>query len=189
VGGVPDDESDEQWSGEANDPEDPAVAHDDIMKRLLDYQRSLRGDEEPEELAEAVATAEVEPEPDATFEAEDEPASGVVDLSTTGQGTPAPAETEPAMEPVAETGPSDDLRPIAEPMVAAEPAPPVTDPLAESRADLEEHVRRLEERLERLGGKVVALRQSFQEMAIAADERLAAMKDEIDEARPDPEEG
>jgi hypothetical protein len=40
-----------------------------------------------------------------------------------------------------------------------------------------------------LGGKVVALRRSFQDMAVAADERLAAMKDDIDEVRPDPDEG
>jgi predicted nucleic acid-binding Zn-ribbon protein len=73
-------------------------------------------------------------------------------------------------------------------MSADEPASEAVDVLAASRADLEDRVHRLEERLGGLSGKVAALRQSFQEMAIAADERLAAMKEEIDEVRSDTDE-
>jgi hypothetical protein len=37
-----------------------------------------------------------------------------------------------------------------------------------------------------LGAKLGDLRQSFQDLAIAADERLAAMEEEIAQARRDP---
>jgi hypothetical protein len=187
VGGVPDDETDEQWSAEATDPEDPSVAHDDIMKRLLDYQRTLRGDEELAEFPEVGETAEVAAEPEGAPATDDEPVAPVVDQSATD--LLAPTEVESESVPGAADEPSLDFQPVSEPMVAAEPPPTALDPLAGSRADLEERVRRLEERLGRLGAKVVALRTSFQDMAIAADERLAAMKEEIDEDRSDPDEG
>jgi hypothetical protein len=188
---VPDDESDEQWPGEATDPEDPSVAHDDIMKRLLDYQRSLRGDEE-EELAEPAAEVaeadEVASEPEAAPPTFVEPVGSELDLAG-AQSAAVPtldvelalgldAEPEPAVEPPA----------ALDPVAGSDPAPPVLDPLAGSRTELEARVQRLEERLERLGARVVSLRRSFQEMAIAADDDLAAMKDEIDESRSDPDE-
>jgi hypothetical protein len=189
VGGVPDDETDEQWSGEATDPDDPSVAHDDIMKRLLDYQRSLRGDEELAEFPEVGGTSEVASEPEVAPPTHEEPVVPVVDLSATDSETVAPTEAEWESAPRAEPEPSLDLPSVSEPTVATEPAPMALDPLAGSRADLEARVQRLEERLARLGAKVVALRTSFQDMAIAADERLAAMKEEIDEDRSDPDEG
>jgi hypothetical protein len=195
VGGVPDDESDEQWSGEVTDPEDPTVAHDDIMKRLLDYQRSLRGDEEAAELPEDDAGAEVVSEPEAVesesevaFSTEGEPVGQVVDLSVPEPATTRSTDVGSSQQLGAEPEPSLDVEPAPEPTSAAAPASEAVDPLAAPRADLEAHARRLEERLVRLSGKVAALRQSFQEMAIAADERLAAMKEEIDEVRPDTDE-
>jgi hypothetical protein len=188
VGGVPDDETDEQWSGEATDPEDPSVAHDDIMKRLLDYQRTLRGDEELADLPEVGETAEVPAEPEGV-PAPDEPVAEFVDPAATDQETAATTVTESESAPVAAPEPSLDLPSVSESTVVTEPAPTGLDPLAGSHADLEARVQRLEERLAGLGAKVVSLRTSFQDMAIAADERLAAMKEEIDEDRSDPDEG
>ncbi|HEX6331421.1 MAG TPA: hypothetical protein VF129_09085 [Actinomycetota bacterium] len=49
--------------------------------------------------------------------------------------------------------------------------------------ELKERLAGLEARLDRLGTKLGDLRQSFQDLAIAADERLASIEDEIAEAR------
>jgi hypothetical protein len=188
---VPDDESDEQWSGEATDPEDPTVAHDDIMKRLLDYQRSLRGDEEepleiPDPAPEVAEVNEVAPEPEAVPPSLDEPVGQEFDFPGAQSAAVPSLDVEPA--PETEPEPAVELPAVLEPVAGVDPAPPALGPLAGSREELEARVHRLEERLERLGARVVSLRRSFQEMAIAADDDLAAMKDEIDESRPDPDE-
>jgi hypothetical protein len=158
-------EEDPTALGEVPVPEgDDAAPHDDIMKRLLDYQRSLRGGASPEEAAEAAARAWI--------------------------AEPAPEPyAEPAPEPYAEPAPErDELTDL----VAGAGVPEV---LAEGNATQEEsdataqdlHVRltALEARLDRLGPKVADLRQSFQDLAIAADERLASIENEIAEARRD----
>jgi predicted nucleic acid-binding Zn-ribbon protein len=72
---------------------------------------------------------------------------------------------------------------VAEPAIEA-----VFETSAESRAELAARVQELEKRLELLGSRVGALRRSFQDMAIAADERLAAMEDEIEQVRSERDE-
>jgi hypothetical protein len=185
---MPEDESDERWPDEATEAEDPSAAHDDIMKRLLNYQRSLREGASPAEAAEAAEVAqslEVEPELDGPAAPSD-----LLDLSVSEPETQvevAGPEPEPAHAPEPEPAPEPTPEPAAEPV--AEPAiEAVFETSAESRAELAARVQELEKRLELLGSRVGALRRSFQDMAIAADERLAAMEDEIEQVRSERDE-
>lgn len=174
---MPEDESDERWTNDEPAPEEPTAAHDDIMKRLLDYQRSLREGASPEEAAEAIrgGTAErrepgettvtteelveleaEEPEPEPEAEPPSSGPEGAVELQ------PEPTELEP--EPT-------ELEP--------EPSPPSV--VLESQ--LQARLSALEGKLDLIGSKIVEVRRSFQDLAIAADERLAALEDELDRVR------
>jgi hypothetical protein len=202
---MPDDTPDEGWSGD--EPEaDPtsSVPHDDIMKRLLDYQRSLREGASPEEAAEVItgraeatpaetvtATADlldleepavaIAPEPEHEQEPEPQPSAEVAQVELAG--------SEPAEPSAAEPGPAEaTLVTILEPSAGREGAPPTAPsgaepPRSASRVEVEARLAKLEGSLDRLGSKLAALRQSFQEMAVAADERLATLEDELAEAR------
>jgi hypothetical protein len=167
---VPDDVPDEGWTAEDSESAAPEVAHDDIMKRLLDYQRSLREGASPTEAAEAAwqpsappdeVSAQVEPSPEPEPERRAE-----LEVEA-----PAPREPEP---------------PAAAPglVTILEPLPPVSDV---TRADLEERLASVEERLSRLRSRLAELRQSFQDMAIDADERLAQIEEELGHVRRDHE--
>jgi hypothetical protein len=202
------DEPEEGWTDVPADSDEPTVAHDDIMKRLIDYQRTLREGASPEEAAEAARSAFTDPRPpeapttvselvDVTAETE-ERADVEVQIEpepATAEAEPEPptAEAEPASEPL-DTGWEDVVPPQAEPewSPTAEAPGYVTIPEspAETRQeaadpvpDLRAEVGSLEERLDRLVAKIGELRSSFQDMAIAADERLAAMEREIGDLR------
>lgn len=179
------------------------IAHDDIMRRLLEYQRQLREGVPPSEAAKAVAESDpsaLRAEP--SREAATATAEPVVDLTRaeaeleaeTGQaereeaeapearathGGISPAETEPAsgVEPSAEAPLGSELAPS----VWAEPssvrAPSAADPALAAR------VERLEQALEQIATQVSDLRQRFQDLAIAADERLAELERTLARAR------
>ena len=168
---MPEDQSDERWPEEVTATEDPSAAHDGIMKRLLNYQRSLREGASPAEAAEAAEVAEIEETAEIEEVEETAEAEQVVEVKPTPEGPTEEQRDLSAAEPGSEA--TADV--VPEPVLEASEAG--------SKAELEERVQRLEERLERLGSKVGALRQSFQDMAIAADERLAAMEDEIGQVR------
>jgi hypothetical protein len=184
---VADDVPDEGWTtDEEPDSEAASVPHDDIMKRLLDYQRTLREGASPEEAAEAVRVeappteAPLEPAP----EVSEEPA---IEADISEAVAAAPPAAEPAVEEhpeeEPETGGSLDRH---EPeLTVAERSPGDTVAEGGPKAGLEARIARLEGKLEDLGSRVGELRQSFQDMAIAADERLAAMEQEIGEAQRD----
>ena len=193
---MPDDVPDDDWAAdEGSEAEDPASAHDDIMQRLLNYQRSLREGAAPDEAAEAAGP--MPPEPPTESPASP---SGLVDLSSPVPAVEVEAESEIEPEDVGTAIPVvGGVRPgTAVERSEVEPdlstSPVVTEPslvmipetsrrtapaTGASRADLEERLTSLEGRLERLGSKLGDLRRSFQDMAIAADERLAAMEEEV----------
>ncbi len=211
---MPDDVPDDGWNDPEPEAEAPEVGHDDIMKRLVDYQRSLREGASPTEAVETLFTERLQTESptttgelvdlssaDPTFEVESlpEPADEIEpEPAGPSPSEPVPAtlgeEPEPEMaasreEPEPETTEVAHEREPAieeEPDVGPEPVPGyVTIPAnvgglpAETRTELEERLTALEDRLQRLGSKVGELRRNFQDMAIAADERLASMEDEI----------
>jgi hypothetical protein len=233
------------------EPHGPAVAHDDIMKRLLDYQRQMREGEEPEA---SHASFDDPPRPATDFL--EAPLGGThVDSETferavtsSDEGIDAPsfdAGARPADEPShAETEglghwsdeeleqpPSARAAEAREPDVAATPEveaapqpheespPPARRGFFRSRgsrreeadvpsleaatnladvpdfedvapaltgsvaAELEARIAGFERTLQRLHGQVSELRQAFADMAVAADERLGALEDEIAKAR------
>ena len=227
----------------ADDEADPDIVHDDIVKRLLDYQRQLR-EGAPEEIAAAATTTLTAESPadeliDLTaVEADDASDTVTLDEPATAAATsPETATSDPTaaaatgMEVTGETptGADDDasaevivLRPeapaandVAEDTEAmttvdasadedlatamlevAEAEPPTpsatTDdatreaPTAETEApapeatidaDAAERIARYERSLEDLADRFATLRSSFQDMAIAADERLAEIEE------------
>jgi hypothetical protein len=211
---LPDDAPEDHWPEDDASTEPPSVPHDDIMKRLLDYQRSLREGASPEEAAPHAQSVSTEDEAST-------PANGVVDLSTTEPEieieeprgadvglvteSEAPPEVEAPPEPVEPPELFTPVEPVdeagvREPPAAIEPPRPFEPPglpdaverepirpgPPEGRAELEARVAALEERLGRLATKLSDLRQSFQDMAVAADERLAAMQDELGRVREEP---
>lgn len=200
-----DDVPDEGWTtDEEPGSEASSVPHDDIMKRLLDYQRTLREGASPEEAAETVRSAVIaEPAVEPSIEpAEAEPEP--IDEEEAGEQD-APGEPEPEEPSVGAQVEAPEAAAVAGVLAATEPVEPAEP--AESDVPVEEDVRAetsrltpaapgvgsglesrvatLEGKLEDLGTRLAELRQSFQDMAIAADERLAAMEAEIDEVQGD----
>ena len=211
---MPDDVPEPEVSLSDEDPPTEAAetAHDDIMKRLLDYQRSLREGASPEEAAEAMKRGIADP---SLLEASSAAESLAELLSTEvapdeipepqGETEPEPRsrprrspQTEDAVEMAAEEPEIEAAVEAFEP-VAREPArdgaggvrsrqrrsPCSSRPRSRrparttwwcatgSRSVLEARVGSLEGKLDDLGAKIAELRRNFQDMAIAADERLA----------------
>jgi hypothetical protein len=157
---MPDDVRTEDAEAEAT----PSVAHDDIVKRLLDYQRRLRD-------LEAGVPA---PAPSGV-PAEDAPGpSGEAAVSDTTPDAPTLVDLT-AAEADAETTTSDaDLHGSAS-------VPDMSANAAQERAAI--RVEELELALERLSSRFATLRSSFQELVLAADEQLATIEDLLREAR------
>jgi hypothetical protein len=197
--GVSDDVPDEAWTtDEEPGSEASSVPHDDIMKRLLDYQRTLREGASPEEAAETVRSAviaepavepsiepaEAEPEPIDEEEAGEQDAPGEPEPEEPSVGAQVEAPEAAAVAGVlAATEPVESDTPVDEELPAETQRPTTAAPGVGS--GLESRVATLEGKLEDLGTRLAELRQSFQDMAIAADERLAAMEAEIDEVQGD----
>ncbi len=208
----------------------PPVAHDDIMRRLLEYQRRLREGMSPSEAAAAVAEgipdapaggtesqgvaateettvvdltkaeAELEARTEAASEPQTEPGEArteAAEPSAIGDRSeaatfPTPAEpSTPAEAPVAEAPPAPPEAapptpsPEQEPQIPAWATPPssvwATPPSSvwatpSPAPDLVARVERLERALEEVATKVSDLRQRFQDLAVAADERLAELE-------------
>jgi hypothetical protein len=174
-------------------PEDPEAGHDDIMKRLVDYQRQLRQGVEPTEAA-AVAWHREPREPGQTEPPStppDEP--NVVDVSSPEPEIQAEAEVEPAEHEVE----TDDRAPdrveiLTTDEAEASPARPWQSPPASgretTRTEVSARIAQLESTLDRLSKLLGDLRENFQGMAVTADERLAAIEAEIERNRDRPED-
>jgi chemotaxis protein histidine kinase CheA len=231
---MPEDRTTQTGSASASDGEQaaPPIAHEDIMQRLLEYQRKLREGLSPQEAARAVAESVAGEGAPSTEQAEQgiephaEPVitatqpEPVVDLTAAeaeleqrasqeaqltasededrAQQEAEPAEAEaPAQAAVAAEAPVEAPPPEPAPEAAAEPAAepaiaPASPGQAEAAApasgsvwavpapspdpELAARVERLERTLASVSQQVSELRQRFQDMAIAADERLAELE-------------
>jgi hypothetical protein len=154
---TPDDEQDELTP----------VAHDDIMKRLLDYQRLLREESPPETHA--------------------GPSRTMVDYSAMeAQALTATATAEEIVDltEVEESEADIEIVEVADLPEIATVEPPQTE-LSTSTAegDLTERVEQLEASLDRIARMLAAVRSDFQDLAIRADERIAEIEDALAAAR------
>jgi hypothetical protein len=152
-------------------PQQPAEAsHDDIMKRLIDYQRRQQGGATKEEAASSVwavpasapQTAEAAPTPPAPVEVQ-----------------PAPSEVQLAPAEVHVVPPEVDQITAEVHPAPSEVPPPESHPATDADARIE----RLQSAFDRLGSQIGEMRQAFQDMAIAADERLTEIESEIARVR------
>ena len=183
------------------------IAHDDIMRRLLEYQRQLREGVPPAEAARAVAESDpaargmgsvgqgITPTTEEVVvdltqaEAELERRSEAVpiDVEEPARGsevrmeepTPGVAERERAATPVGTPPEADPSQPRPTETASGSSvwAIPVRD------QGLGDRVARLERTLDEIARQVSDLRQRFQDMAIAADERLAELERVLSRAR------
>jgi hypothetical protein len=168
--------------GEQEDPS--TIHHDDIVKRLLEYQRRLREGASP---AEAARLAAPEP-PLIDYAALDEQQAvateEVVDLRAAE--AEATAEAEAGAEIAVGTGPvaADGVVTIPEARETGQPdllqAPEAEAPAVEG--DLAERIIALERTLSDLAKDLRELRTQSQDYALVVDDRLAAIQAKLDEA-------
>jgi hypothetical protein len=198
------------YPDEPQAPDDPEAGHDDIMKRLVDYQRQLRQGVEPTEAA-AVAWHREPREPEQSEQTEqpaqvekpepleqpeqpvtlwEEPA--VVDVSSPDPEVQSDADvqSEERDEGQSFDQPSDRVEILTSEQVEASPARPWERVAASgpdtSRTEVSDRIAQLEGTLDRLSQLLGDLRENFQGMAVTADERLAAIEAEIERNRERP---
>ncbi len=187
-------------------PEDPEAGHDDIMKRLVDYQKQLREGVEPTEAA-AVAWHREPRDPGQTEQPEqpalpaqpaepEEPVSSwrepdFVDVSSPEPEVQTEAEVPSERRDESFDQPSSDrVEILTSEEAEATPArpwehPPASDPET-SKTGATDRLAQLEGTLDRLSTLLGDLRENFQGMAVTADERLAAIEAEIERNRERP---
>lgn len=139
--------------------EAPQIVHDDIVRRLLQYQAQLR---------EGIKAGE----PELTA-----PAASLDLIDDSALETPAAAQIEEvvdiaAVESATETGP---VVTIPEPRGAAAEAP-----LPGAREDLDARVTRLESAITQIASSLADLRIQAQDGAMLIDDRLAEVLEKLD---------
>ena len=145
----------------------PPLVHDDIMQRLMDYQRRLREGLTPEQAAKSNGTL--------VDQAAPEPPAAIMTRANTVEVVDLAAVEDPVEEPV-------EVIEGVEVIHAADgSAPPSADPAA----DLTARLARLEDTLSSVAKSIGDLRERFQNMAIAADERLGVIESIISSAKDD----
>jgi len=176
------------------------VAHDDIMKRLLDYQRRFR-EENPSEpshplvdysameaqAALATATEEIV---DLTEieESEDEiEVIEVVEVVEVDEADVPPEAAKSAQAEAMHERDAEDTAPMSAETPASKAAEPVVTKAEESppaaEGNLAERVEQLEASLDEIAMMLAAVRSDFQDLAIRADERIAEIEDALASAR------
>jgi hypothetical protein len=145
----------------------PPLVHDDIMQRLMDYQRRLREGLTPEQAAKSNGTL--------VDHAAPEPPAGMATRATSVEVVDLAAVEDPVEEPI------EVIEGVEVVHAADESDPPSTD-LA---ADLAARLARLEDMLSSVATSIGELREQFQNMAIAADERLGVIESMISSAKDD----
>lgn len=183
----------EGWVSGASEQGVPPIAYDDVMRRLLEYQRHLREGLSPREAAQAVASAGGSPsEPEPAVEpvvtaTEHEllvdltEAEAELEARTVEEAVMAEAEAAKEDE-VGERGPEVGGGAATEEVAIAAGAPART-PNPTPDAALTARVEQLERTLAAVSQQVSELRQRFQDMAIAADEHLAELERTLSRAR------
>jgi hypothetical protein len=183
--------------------EDPEAGHDDIMKRLVDYQRQLRQGVEPTEAA-AVAwhreprdPVQSEP-PSIPTEAPEQPNMPAEEPEVVDVSSPEPEETETEVEPAEQDQvqphhqPPERVEILTEAEAQQSPAQPWQSAPASggenTRTEISARIAQLESSLDRLSKLLGDLRENFQGMAVSADERLAAIEAEIERNRDRPDD-
>lgn len=136
----------------------PPLVHDDIMHRLLDYQRQLREGVTPEQAAEHVSSPVL------------------VDYSAL-DAPPATERTDPVH--VIDLDAVDEI--VEPPSITSEPMP-VPAAASDASGDLALRLAKLEDSLTNIATSIGELREQFTNMAIAADERLAAIESMLTDA-------
>jgi hypothetical protein len=156
------------------------VVHDDIMKRLLDYQRSLR------EGAEAEPAETARPMVDySAIEAQAAAATATEEIVDLTEIEDAQSEIEVIeVVDVEEEITTPEIAKIAEPEPEpdefdAPEAAPIEAEAARAGADLAERVDELEASVDKIAPMLAAVRSDFQDLAIRADERIAEIEDEL----------
>jgi hypothetical protein len=155
----------------------PPLVHDDIMHRLLDYQRQLREGVTPEQAAERAASpvlVDYSALDAPTVVTEQTETIEVLDLDAVDEVVDEAAE-EPAND-VPETWSDASFPSGASP---TQPMPAAAD----ASGDLALRLAKLEDTLESIATSIGELREQFQNMAIAADERLAGIEAMLADAR------
>ena len=183
----------------------PPIVHDDIMQRLLDYQRQLREGLTPEQGAAPNAppilvdhaalgspapigtqTETVEVVDLAAVEATIEEPLEVIEVALVVDA----ADAAPSETIVAETkpAPADAVPQIwVASSITSEPTLMPAAPVAatDESGDLAARLAKLEDTLSSVAKSISDLRAQFQNMAIAADDRLAAIESMISGAKDD----
>jgi len=162
------------------------VVHDDIMKRLLDYQRSLRegAETEPAETARPMVDH-------SAIEAQAAAATATEEIVDLTEIEDAQSEIEVIeVVDVEEEITTPEIAKIAEAEAEAEPEPepdeadapeaaPIEAEAAPAGADLADRVDELEASVDKIATMLAAVRSDFQDLAIRADERIAEIEDEL----------
>jgi hypothetical protein len=179
--------SDERLGWQDQDAEEGStVHHDDIVKRLLEYQRQLRQGATPTEAARRAA-----PEPP------------LIDYSVLEEQQAVVTETEEivdltAVEANIEAEPESEAAPpiwsvngLIEVPEAEETAPPAVQETVEmptAEGDLADRITALEEILKDLVKDLHGLRSQSQDYALVVDDRLATIQAKLTEAMGHPGE-
>jgi len=153
------------------------VVHDDIMKRLLDYQRRLREDSPSEPSHPLVDYSAMEAQAAMATATEE-----IVDLTEIEE-----PEAEIEVIEVVEVGEADEVDEV-EPVDANAAAAPTGEPTkveepSPAEGSLAERVEQLEASLDQIATMLAAMRSDFQDLAIRADERIAEIEDALASAR------
>ena len=171
----------------------PSIVHDDIMQRLLDYQRQLREGLTPDEAAESVsAPALYRPAPPwpattarptetagfVNLAAVEEPVEIMEVVAIEEAGDAEPSETVTEMEAAAPAVDTVRQIPTAHRLSTAEPTmmPARSASSADARGDLTARLAELEDTLTSVAKSIGDLREQLQSMAITADDRLSAIE-------------
>jgi len=183
------------------------VAHDDIMKRLLDYQRRFR-EENPSEpshplvdysameaqAALATATEEIvdlteieESEDEIEESAAEIEVIEVVEVVEVDEADVPPEAAKSAQAEAMHERDAEDTAPMSAETPASKAAEPVVTKAEESppaaEGNLAERVEQLEASLDEIAMMLAAVRSDFQDLAIRADERIAEIEDALASAR------
>jgi hypothetical protein len=182
--------SDEQLGGQDQDAEEGStIRHDDIVKRLLEYQRQLREGATPTEAAQRATSGP----PLIDYSALEEQQAVATETVEVMDLAAAEAEAEARAEAEREATPhawaEDRLIEIPEAEETAGPAVQETIETPTAGGDLAERVTALEKILKDLAKDLHDLRSQSQDYALVVDDRLAVIQAKVAEATGEPSAG